>query len=165
MATTATTSDISMGKPALFRSRRIRLWEIGGSFFINVINELSSGTPRVRSDQKPSEYGNTGKDYRTMPYNPMPRPDAQAEPAPAPRAPLAPRPDARVAPPQRLPRGEPRAPRPDPEPTTPPKVPNVPRIQKDKKPGGLQKMPLRPGDTGYDAMMGMIGNMRRGQQP
>ena len=41
--------------------------------FINIINELSSGTPSVRMDQDPSEYGNTGKDYRTMPYNPMPK--------------------------------------------------------------------------------------------
>ena len=42
--------------------------------FINIISELDEGTPSVRSDQDPSEYGNTGKDYRTMPYNPMPKP-------------------------------------------------------------------------------------------
>ena len=42
--------------------------------FINIISELDEGTPSVRSDQDPSEYGNTGKDYRTMPYNPMSKP-------------------------------------------------------------------------------------------
>jgi hypothetical protein len=41
--------------------------------FINIISELDEGTPSVRMDQDPSEYGNTGKDYRTMPYNPNPR--------------------------------------------------------------------------------------------
>lgn len=41
--------------------------------FINIISELDEGTPSVRIDQDPSEYGNTGKDYRTMPYNPNPR--------------------------------------------------------------------------------------------
>ena len=41
--------------------------------FINIISELDEGTPSVRIDQDPSEYGNTGKDYRTMPYNPMPK--------------------------------------------------------------------------------------------
>ena len=34
-----------------------------------LLSELDSGTPRVRTDQKPSQYGNKGTDYRTMPYN------------------------------------------------------------------------------------------------
>ena len=45
--------------------------------FINIISELDEGTPSVRMDQDPSEYGNTGKDYRTMPYNPMPKQSQQ----------------------------------------------------------------------------------------
>ena len=45
--------------------------------FINIISELDEGTPSVRIDQTPSEYGNTGKDYRTMPYNPMPKQSQQ----------------------------------------------------------------------------------------
>ena len=62
-----------------------------------LLSELDSGTPRVRTDQKPSQYGNKGTDYRTMPYNsgqsrqanPVPK---SAQPrSPAPSAPQAPR--------------------------------------------------------------------------
>ena len=48
-----------------------------------LLKELDSGTPRVRTDQKPSEYGNKGTDYRTMPYNSgQSRPATPAKPDP-----------------------------------------------------------------------------------
>jgi len=48
-----------------------------------LLRELDSGTPRVRTDQQPSQYGNKGTDYRTMPYNSgQSRPAAPAKPAP-----------------------------------------------------------------------------------
>ena len=89
--------------------------------FINIISEF--GTPKVRSDQDPSEYGNTGKDYRTMPYNPNPRQQPDQDP-PQPNLPkIGRRDDNSIA------------------------VKSKPRSA-----GGLQTMELRPGDAGHSAM-------------
>ena len=102
--------------------------------FINIISEF--GTPKVRSDQDPSEYGNTGKDYRTMPYNPNPRQQPTTNTAPTPDTQL---------------------------PDQDPSQPNLPKIgrrddnsiavkSKPRSAGGLQTMDLRPGDAGHSAM-------------
>ena len=89
--------------------------------FINIISEF--GTPKVRSDQDPSEYGNTGKDYRTMPYNPNPRQQPDQDP-PQPNLPkIGRRDDNSIA------------------------VKSKPRSA-----GGLQTMDLRPGDAGHSAI-------------
>ena len=101
--------------------------------FINIISEF--GTPKVRSDQDPSEYGNTGKDYRTMPYNPNPRQKPTTNTAPTP----------------------------DTQPDQDPLQPNLPKIgrrddnsiavkSKPRSAGGLQTMDLRPGDAGHSAI-------------
>ena len=101
--------------------------------FINIISEF--GTPKVRSDQDPSEYGNTGKDYRTMPYNPNPRQTPTTNTAPTP----------------------------DTRPDQDPSQPNLPKIgrrddnsiavkSKPRSAGGLQTMDLRPGDAGHSAI-------------
>ena len=101
--------------------------------FINIISEF--GTPKVRSDQDPSEYGNTGKDYRTMPYNPNPRQKPTTNTAPTP----------------------------DTQPDQDPPQPNLPKIgrrddnsiavkSKPRSAGGLQTMDLRPGDAGHSAI-------------
>jgi len=101
--------------------------------FINIISEF--GTPKVRSDQDPSEYGNTGKDYRTMPYNPNPRQTPTTNTAPTP----------------------------DTQPDQDPPQPNLPKIgrrddnsiavkSKPRSAGGLQTMDLRPGDAGHSAI-------------
>lgn len=101
--------------------------------FINIISEF--GTPKVRSDQDPSEYGNTGKDYRTMPYNPNPRQKPTTNTAPTP----------------------------DTQPDQDPSQPNLPKIgrrddnsiavkSKPRSAGGLQTMDLRPGDAGHSAI-------------